>query len=76
MDGITALENHCKKQFGQDVSFDFLVHERYGLIYNLRVHDELDEGVQMELWCVTDIPEQTRLEFSVQTLYDLRISKT
>ena len=45
VDGIQALETHCKKQFGQNVSFDFLVHERSGLIYNLRVHDELDEGV-------------------------------
>ena len=58
IDGIAALETHLKKQFkSPDLSFDFLVHERTGLIYQLRVHDELDEGVQMELWCVTDLPD-------------------
>ena len=65
-----------KNRFKDDATFDFLVHERSGLIYQLRVHDDLDEGVQKELWCVIDMPEKNLVEFSVQTLYDLRVSRT
>ena len=32
-DGLEKFENYLKSDFGEDVSFNFLVYERTGLIY-------------------------------------------
>ena len=32
-DGLTEFETYLKNDFGDDVTFDFLVYERTGLIY-------------------------------------------
>ena len=33
IDGLTEFETYLKNEFGDDVTFDFLVYERTGLIY-------------------------------------------
>ena len=42
--GLAEFENYLKNDFGEDVSFNFLVYERTGLIYQIRLQDEPDEG--------------------------------
>ena len=51
------------------------MYERTGLIYQLRLHKEPDEGTQMELWCVKDNPKKQEITFTCQTLYNMRIKK-
>ena len=35
-EGLTEFENYLKKEFGNDVSFNYIVFERTGLVYQIR----------------------------------------
>ena len=41
-DGLSEFEVSLKEEFGNDVTFNFLVYERTGLIYQLRLEDDLE----------------------------------
>ena len=74
-DGLSEFEARLKDEFGSDVTFNFLVYERTGLIYQLRLADDLELGTQMELWCVKDCPNEQELKFTCTTLYNVKIRK-
>ena len=43
-DGLSEFEASLKEEFGNDVTFNFLVYERTGLIYQIRLEDDLELG--------------------------------
>lgn len=73
--GIMELENFLWKEFGDTIGFNFLVYERTGLIYQIRLRTDPQDGLQMELWSVRDSPTEKCFKIKCKTLYDLRLKK-
>eukprot|EP00347_Sterkiella_histriomuscorum_P005987 403354508 len=69
---LKTFENYLFNEFGQEVQFPYVVYERTGIIYQLRVRDE---GNLQELWCVKDDQKAQCFEIICKTLYELRIKK-
>lgn len=70
--GLKAFENYLLNEFGQDVQFNYLVYERTGLIYQIRMREE---GTLQELWCVKDEAKNERIRVTCKTMYEVRLKK-
>jgi hypothetical protein len=62
-------------EFGQKISFNFLVYERTSLLNQLKLKHDAEQGTLIELWCVRDQPHLKRIKFMYKSLYTICLKK-
>lgn len=73
---IKAYEEHLIQEFGQHVSFDFIVLENLGISQQIRVSDASEDSEpKVELWTLIDSPKYERFQITCKTMYKLPIKK-